>query len=104
QPCPATVRAQRATPLPAGAPASVTVADATLSATANAITAWPNQGTGLVAGATFTDPNSAAPTGDFSASVSWGDGSSVSSGTVLPTPGGSAGQFPVYGPHTWTTP
>jgi YD repeat-containing protein len=83
--------------------AAVTVADATLSATASSITAWTNQTTGLIAVASFTDANSAAPAGDFTASITWGDGSPASSGTVLPTPGGSASQFTVYGQHTWTS-
>jgi RHS repeat-associated protein len=83
--------------------ATVTAADATLSATASSITAWTNQTTGLIAVASFTDANSAAPTRDFSASITWGDGSSAGTGTVLPTPGGSAGQFTVYGQHTWTS-
>jgi RHS repeat-associated protein len=83
--------------------ASVTVADATLSATASSITAWTNQTTGLIAVASFTDANSAAPATDFSASITWDDGSSAGSGTVLLTPGGSPGQFTVYGQHTWAS-
>jgi RHS repeat-associated protein len=83
--------------------ASVTVADATLSGTANSITAWTNQTTGLIVVASFTDANSAAPASDFTASISWGDGSSAGRGTVLPTPGGSPGQFTVYGQHTWAS-
>jgi hypothetical protein len=80
--------------------ASVTVADASLSATAKAITAWPNQTTGLIAVATFTDANSAAPASDFNESINWGDGSGTSAGTVLPTVGGPAGAFTVWGQHT----
>jgi YD repeat-containing protein len=83
--------------------ATVTVADATLSVTANSITAWTNQTTGTIAVATFTDNNSAGPASDFSASITWGDGSAGSTGTVLPTPGGSPGQFTVYAGHTWTS-
>jgi RHS repeat-associated protein len=83
--------------------AAVTVADASLSPTANSITAWTNQTTGTIAVATFTDTNSPALATDFTASVSWGDASAASAGTVLPTPGGSQGQFTVYAQHTWTS-
>jgi sugar lactone lactonase YvrE len=50
--------------------------------------------TGTVA--TFTDTNTAAAAGDFTATIRWGDGSS-SAGTIT----GSAGSFTVQGSHTY---
>jgi hypothetical protein len=46
--------------------------------------------------ATFTDPDTAATAGEYSASIEWGDGSS-SSGTIS----GSGGSFSVAGGHTY---
>jgi hypothetical protein len=47
--------------------------------------------------ATFTYTNTSAPSGDFSADISWGDGT-TSTGTV----NGSDGSFTVDGTHTYT--
>ncbi len=48
--------------------------------------------------AAFTDPNTLAMAGDFTATINWGDGSAPSSGVVL----GSAGLFTVQGTHTYS--
>jgi hypothetical protein len=50
--------------------------------------------TGTVGG--FTDANTGAPAGDFTATINWGDGT-TSSGTVT----GTAGQFSISGTHTF---
>jgi Protein of unknown function (DUF642) len=47
--------------------------------------------------ATFTDSNTSAPAGSFSATIDWGDGSAPSSGNVT----GSGGSFSVSGTHTY---
>ena len=83
--------------------ASVTIADAALSATGQNVTAWIHQTTGSIAVATFTDANTAAPVSDFTASVNWGDGSGSSPATVEPTPGGAQGQFTVLAAHTYAS-
>lgn len=46
--------------------------------------------------ATFTDPDSTAKPGDYSATISWGDGT-TSTGTIR----GSGGSFSVSGTHTY---
>jgi hypothetical protein len=48
--------------------------------------------------ATFTDTDTTSPASDFTATITWGDGSS-SAGTVS----GSAGTFSVTGSHTYVT-
>jgi hypothetical protein len=50
--------------------------------------------------ATFTDANPAAPVGDFTATIDWGDGSPASPGTVS---GPTGGPFTVAGSHTYGT-
>lgn len=50
--------------------------------------------------ATFTDSNSSATTGDFTASIDWGDGSSSSSGGITQPPPGTT--FDVGGSHTYS--
>jgi len=47
--------------------------------------------------ATFSDPDTSATAGEYSASINWGDGSSASSGTIT----GSGGSFTVSGGHTY---
>lgn len=47
--------------------------------------------------ATFTDANAGAAAGDFAATIDWGDGSSLSAGSVT----GSNGTFTVSGGHTY---
>jgi hypothetical protein len=50
----------------------------------------------------FTDSNTAATAGQFTASITWGDGTS-SAGTVVPGTG-SVGAFTVNGLHTYAAP
>ena len=47
--------------------------------------------------ATFTDSNTSAPAGSFSASITWGDGTAPSNGSVT----GSGGSYAVSGAHTY---
>lgn len=47
--------------------------------------------------ATFTDSNASATAGDFTATINWGDGSSVTTGSVS----GSNGTFTVAAGHTY---
>ena len=77
----------------------VSVADAPLVATASPNFVSTNLAVTNMALATFTDGNPAATTGDFSASVNWGD-ASTSTGTVS---GPIGGKFTVTGSHTYTT-
>ena len=80
----------------ATASGAVNVADASLAASGLTLTA--SEGvpfTGTVATFTDADPNSVAS--DFSATISWGDGTS-SSGTVSASAGGG---FTVSGTHTY---
>jgi hypothetical protein len=77
---------------------TATVADAALTSTSVGITATEAQSfTGTVA--TFTDANALAPATDFSATVDWGDGTSVSAGTVTQAANGT---FFVTGSHIYT--
>jgi hypothetical protein len=81
---------------------SVTVADAPLTVTSVTApgTATEAAGTGTFPVATFTDGNTAAPVTDFTAIVSWGDGttSAITSGNGLI---GSGGSFVVLAGHTY---
>jgi hypothetical protein len=77
--------------------ATIAVADAPLSASAVAVSAVEGQGTGAVTVATFTDANPNAAAGDFSATISWGDGS-TSAGTIAAD---GSGGFVVTGSHTY---
>ena len=71
------------------------VKDATLSGTASAISATQgNTFNGTVA--TFTDADPAAASGDFTATIDWGDGSTTA-GTVSAASGG----FQVAGSHAY---
>jgi hypothetical protein len=75
-------------------PFDVKVADAPLSGSPSSVNAGAGQPfSGPVA--TFTDGNPNGKAGDFSATISWGDGTS-SSGTVS-----GAGPFTVNGTHTY---
>lgn len=74
------------------------VADATLHATGGTtISATEGALTGSLLLAQFTDSNPAAPQSDFTASITWGDGSAPSTGTVL----GSGGVYSVFAPHAF---
>jgi hypothetical protein len=48
--------------------------------------------------AAFSDANSTAASGDFTATIDWGDGTPASTGTVT----GSGGSYTVTGAHTYT--
>jgi hypothetical protein len=79
-----------------------TVADAPLTLTAVHAPAGATEGagTGAFTVATFTDGNAGAPLTDFTAVVSWGDGttSTVTSGNGI---SGSGGSFVVQASHTY---
>ena len=51
--------------------------------------------------ATFTDGNPGDPASSYTATINWGDNSS-STGTVVPLPGGSPGEFQVLGTHAYS--
>jgi hypothetical protein len=81
----------------ASATANASVGDAPLTATGVTVST-PTAFSGVVA--TFTDANSGAPLGDFSATIDWGDSTPTSTGTI----GSGAGQFSVSGAHTYASP
>jgi hypothetical protein len=79
---------------------TATIGDAPLSITTSPIKFTTGlQFSGQVA--TFLDVNKAAPLGDFSASIMWGDG--VTSTGTITQPGGIGTTFNVSGSHTFTT-
>src|SRR5207302_1207205 len=84
---------------PTGPTAKITVTSAVdqpIQATGAAVTATEGaEYTGTVA--TFTDPDASSTASQYSATISWGDGSS-SAGTVS---GASGGPFTVTGSHTY---
>lgn len=78
------------------------VTDSAITATAVPL---PTLGTGQAFTepvATFTDSNPAAALGEFTALVSWGDGSSSSPGAIT-QPGGAGTVFDVAGTHTYSS-
>ena len=81
----------------AQAPFTATVADAPLSAEGRDIGATVGQPTTAVV-SHFTDANTDDPPSDFTAQISWGDGSPASAGTVSAASGGG---FDVTGTHTY---
>ncbi|MCW3477889.1 alkaline phosphatase family protein [Limobrevibacterium gyesilva] len=88
--------ADNATITPTGA---VTAAEAdVLTPQAATITGTAQQALSNVTVATFTDSNSANAAGDFTASISWGDGS-TSAGVVS----GTNGTLAVSGSHTYAS-
>ena len=74
------------------------VADANLASTCGASPISPQAFSGKVAN--FTDANPNATTADFTATITWGDGSPTSSGTVS---GPTGGPFAVNGTHTYSS-
>jgi len=75
---------------------TATVADAPISASGSAVAATEGQAfTGTVA--TFTDPDTSASGGEYTAVIDWGDGTPASSGNVS----GSGGSFTVSGSHVY---
>jgi large repetitive protein len=82
-------------------PGTLTVTDAALGLPASGQPLVPNQVRGSEFTATvaaFTDPDTLATTGDFAATINWGDGT-TSAGTII----GSDGSFQVQGSHTYET-
>ncbi|MGH9919043.1 MAG: PKD domain-containing protein [Nitrososphaerales archaeon] len=82
------------------AQSTVTVTELdSLSGTGTAISAIASISTGNVQTASFTDtPNPAAEPSDFAATIDWGDGTAITTGTVSGPAGGS---FTVDGSHTY---
>ncbi len=87
--------------------APITVADAALTANySNMINGLPNTplGASPIVLATFADANPNAPASDFTATISWGDGStdtvSAANGGIV-APAGLPGQWNVLGNHTY---
>jgi hypothetical protein len=81
-----------------------TVTDSQTTPADQAITAsgsnvFPTEGanTGTVQTATFSDPDGASTAGEYTATITWGDGSGTFTGTVT----GAAGSFAVTGNHTY---
>jgi hypothetical protein len=89
------------------ATSTATVTDAALASQGATITGSEGNTTGSVLVATFTDANplaKASDTTDFSATVSWGDGSSSSGAavTIVGTGTPSGVVFQVFASHTYT--
>jgi hypothetical protein len=78
------------------------ISDAALTPVAVPALATQPKGTPLVAVtvASFNDGHPAAPLGDFTATIDWGDGSPTSIGTIV-QPGGAGKAFTVTGNHTY---
>ncbi|OYV87471.1 MAG: hypothetical protein B7Z73_10035, partial [Planctomycetia bacterium 21-64-5] len=93
----ATVVVHRASATDVTVSDTVNVADAPLTGTSASISAGLTV-TGTVA--SFSDPDTADATADYSATIDWGDGSSAASGTVSAS--GTAGSFNVLGNHTYS--
>jgi hypothetical protein len=87
--------------LPAVAASSGTavVADAPLTASSSALTTQQGIALSNRQVATFTDTNPRGPIGDFTATISWGDGA-TSAGTIT-QPGGVGSTLAVSGTHTY---
>ena len=82
--------------------ASASVADASLTVTAQNIGAVANEGFTLVPVATLTDAAGAdSRIGDLSATIDWGDGSPSSPATLVRTT--TPGVYTVEGSHMYTT-
>ncbi|TML03324.1 MAG: VCBS repeat-containing protein, partial [Actinobacteria bacterium] len=95
-----TVRATSpCSPATASAHSPVTINDAPLTATGAPVAAYARYRATVVV-ATFTDGNSLAKAGDFTATVDWGDGTSGPA-TIATRPGGG---FQVTGRTTYKTP
>ena len=82
---------------PQTSPFTVTVTDASLTASSTGIAATPGAPfAGTVAHLGDADPAGIA--GDYGATINWGDGTAISAGTVTSAPGGG---FTVSGGHTY---
>src|SRR5260221_14631462 len=73
------------------------IADAALSASANNISATEGASTGTLTVAHFTDADPAGTLTDYTATITWGDGT-TSAGTIVTNAGGG---FDVQGSHTY---
>jgi large repetitive protein len=83
---------------------SAVIADGSLTA-GSAVVLTPNSGIALAnttVVATFTDANAFATTADFTAQVSWGDGSSPTTGVVVAT--ATPGVFDIEAGHAYAGP
>ncbi len=82
------------------ATSQVTVADAAVQVSGGlSLSAVENTSTGTLTVATFKDPGGAEPLTDYSAGISWGDGSAASTGAITYNAG--TGTFTVQGSHTY---
>jgi hypothetical protein len=80
---------------------SATVADAKLTVIGGfTVTATEGTDSGSQQVAAFTDANPAAPLGDFTATINWGDNTTPATGTIS-QPGGVGTAFLVFGSHTY---
>jgi hypothetical protein len=68
--------------------ATATVNDAALTPTGQTLLGWTGIATGSMVLGSFTDANPSASVKDYAVSISWGDGSGPSAGTVQPAQGG----------------
>ena len=79
--------------------ATITVANASLNSAG--LTIHPTEGAAFNgAVADFTDANIRAASGDFTATIDWGDGSGTTSGTIVSD---GNGDFQVDGTHTYSS-
>jgi hypothetical protein len=73
---------------------------ADIDVTGSAITGVEGNSTGPVTVATFTDGSDTSPVSDFSASISWGDSSAGSAGSIS-QPGGTGTPYAVTATHIY---
>jgi hypothetical protein len=78
-----------------------------LSGTGSAVTGSERTSTGTVTVANFTDPDDTTtnePVGNYSATISWGDGSSSAGTIVFDSTDGTGSHYHVTGSHTYALP
>src|SRR5207244_25688 len=85
----------------ATATSTANVADAALTAGTLTLSTGVEGVTPVNAAFTFPDANTGAPASDFTATISWGDGSPSSTGTITGGPGN--GPYTVSGSHTYSS-
>src|SRR5262249_3863587 len=78
---------------------TMTVTDASLSASGQSVAVAQGASTGRITVATFVDSGGPESVSDYSATIKWGDGSPNSTGTIQPT--GDGKTFRVVGSHTY---
>ena len=90
----------------AGTSSTASVSDPAVVATGGfTVAATEGLSSGSQTVATFTDPGGPEATGDYSATIDWGDGSTTAGSlTFAGAPGDPAGTFSVLGSHTYATP